>query len=177
MFLNDTNKTSPYSTISPRDQNTPSSRDQIPSPRNKISKESFYKKMNDYELVTAIRGAIFDVFKTLGPGLLESAYEEALTEEISLRGLNVDRQVPVPIYYKGKQLPTKLQLDLLVEKRIIVELKAVEKGLQPVHYRQLQTYLRLSNLHRGILVNFNTDYIDKQDIETVFNKYCTRKNS
>lgn len=133
--------------------------------------------MNDNDLVGAIRGAIFEVFKELGPGLLESAYEEALFLELKLRGLAPERQVEMPIYYKSEMISTKLRIDLLVNRRIIIELKAVESGLQAVNFRQVQTYLRAANLHRGILVNFNTDFVGPDDIVTVFNKYCTCKNS
>ncbi|MCF0181624.1 MAG: GxxExxY protein [Muribaculaceae bacterium] len=133
--------------------------------------------MNDNELVGIIRGGIFEVFKQLGPGLLESVYQDALMAELIARGLKPEKQVEVPILYKGKEVSAPLRIDILVNKRIIVELKAVEGGLKLVHYRQIQTYLRLSNLHRGILVNFNTSFIGSDDIETVLNSHCTRKNS
>ena len=97
--------------------------------------------------------------------------------ELIARGLKPEKQVEVPILYKGKEVSAPLRIDILVNKRIIVELKAVEGGLKLVHYRQIQTYLRLSNLHRGILVNFNTSFIGSDDIETVLNSHCTRKNS
>ena len=133
--------------------------------------------MNDNELVGIIRGGIFEVFKQLGPGLLESVYQDALMAELIARGLKPEKQVEVPILYKGKEVSAPLRIDILVNKRIIVELKAVEGGLKLVHYRQIQTYLRLSNRHRGILVNFNTSFIGSDDIETVLNSHCTRKNS
>ena len=110
--------------------------------------------MEETQLTYEIRGAIFDVYNTLGPGLLESVYEEALSYELEQRGLKVDRQVQVPIQYKGNTLKTELRLDLLVENRVIVELKSVEE-LQKVHYKQLLTYLRLMDKHVGLLVNFN----------------------
>ena len=114
--------------------------------------------MTDNELTYQIRGAIYDVYKALGPGLLESVYEEALAYELQQRGLMVERQKLVPIIYKGNVLKTELRLDILVEGRVIVELKSVEE-MKKVFYKQLLTYLRLMNLKVGILVNFNTDNI------------------
>lgn len=99
-------------------------------------------EMTDNEITYQIRGAIFDVYNTLGPGLLESVYEEALDFELKQRGLQVVRQLEVPICYKGNVLKTSLRLDLLVENQIIVELKSVEE-MKPVFAKQLLTYLRL----------------------------------
>jgi len=98
--------------------------------------------MTDNELTYQIRGAIFEVYNTLGPGLLESVYEEALVFELQQQGLQVARQMEVPISYKGSCLKTALRLDLLIENRIIVELKSVEE-MKPVFAKQLLTYLRL----------------------------------
>ena len=112
--------------------------------------------MTDNELTYEIRGAIFDVYNALGPGLLESVYEEALVYELQQRGLKVDRQMEVPIIYKGSELKTPLRLDILVENQIIVELKFVEE-MKPVFAKQLLTYLRLLDKHVGLLVNFNTN--------------------
>ena len=112
--------------------------------------------MTDNELTYEIRGAIFDVYNTLGPGLLESVYEEALTFELQQRGLEVIRQMEVPIIYKDNELKTPLRLDLLVENQVIVELKSVEE-MKPVFAKQLLTYLRLLDKHVGLLVNFNTN--------------------
>ena len=123
--------------------------------------------MADSEITYQIRGAIYDVFKTLGPGLLESVYEEALAFELQQRGLKVERQKQVPVIYKGNVLKTELRLDLLVEGRVIVELKSVEE-MKKVFYKQLLTYLRLMNLKVGILVNFNTDNI-LESIDRVVN--------
>ncbi|MBP5340909.1 MAG: GxxExxY protein [Bacteroidales bacterium] len=110
------------------------------------------------EITYEIRGAIYDVYKELGPGLLESVYEEALCFELEQRGLNVERQVQVPIKYKGNVLKTELRLDLLVEDKVIVELKSVEE-MKKVFAKQLLTYLRLMDKKIGLLVNFNTDNI------------------
>ncbi len=114
--------------------------------------------MTDNEITYEIRGAIYDVYKALGPGLLESVYEEALAFELSQRGLHIERQRTIPIVYKGVELHSPLRLDLLVEGQVIVELKSVEE-MKKVFRKQLLTYLRLMNLHVGILVNFNTDNI------------------
>lgn len=114
--------------------------------------------MTQNEITYEIRGAIYDVYKALGPGLLESVYEEALVYELEQRGLNVERQKQVPINYKGNILNSELRLDLLVEDSVIVELKSVEE-MKKVFAKQLLTYLRLMNKNVGILVNFNTDNI------------------
>ena len=111
--------------------------------------------MTDNELTYEIRGAIFDVYNELGPGLLESVYEEALVFELEERGLKVERQVEVPIQYKGNELKTPLRLDLLIENKIIVELKSVEE-MKPVFAKQLLTYLRLLDKRVGLLVNFSS---------------------
>ena len=117
------------------------------------------RTMTDNQLSYEIRGAIFEVYNTLGPGLLESVYEEALTYELKLRGLQVERQQEVPIQYKDVSLSTPLRLDILVENQIVIELKSVQ-DLQDVHYKQLLTYLKLLHKRLGILVNFNTDDIN-----------------
>ncbi len=105
-----------------------------------------------------IRGAVYDVYVALGPGLLESVYEEALAFELEQRGLKVERQVQVPIIYRGHPLKTELRLDLLVDDSVIVELKSVEE-MKKLFWKQLLTYLRLLNKQVGFLVNFNTDNI------------------
>lgn len=114
--------------------------------------------MTNNEITFEIRGAIYDVYKALGPGLLESVYEEALVFELEQRGLKVERQKQVPINYKGKVLNSELRLDLLVEDSVIVELKSVEE-MKNVFAKQLLTYLKLMDKKVGLLVNFNTDNI------------------
>jgi GxxExxY protein len=109
--------------------------------------------MTDNEITYQIRGAIFDVYNALGPGLFESVYEEALCFELVQRGLKVERQKEVPIVYKGNVLKTDFRLDILVEDRIVKELKSVEET-KPVFYKQIKTYLKLMNIHLGLLVNF-----------------------
>ena len=123
--------------------------------------------MTDNELTYEIRGAIFDVYNELGPGLLESVYEEALVFELMQRGLKVERQVEVPILYKGQELKTALRLDLLIENTIIVELKSVEE-MKPVFAKQLLTYLRLLNKRVGLLVNFSSGDI-REGIKRIVN--------
>ena len=123
--------------------------------------------MTENQISYQIRGAIFDVYNELGPGLLESVYEEAMVFELNKRGLSIQRQLEVPILYKGERLSTDLRLDLLVEDAVIVELKSVSE-LQDVHYKQLLTYLKLTKKKPGILVNFNTDDI-QYDIKRVAN--------
>ena len=123
--------------------------------------------MTDNEISYQIRGAVFDVYNALGPGLLESVYEEALCFELEQRGLKVNRQVEVPIIYKGNTLRTSLRLDILVEERVVVELKSVEE-MKPVFCKQILTYLRLLDLHLGLLINFNTADL-KESIQRIVN--------
>ena len=106
------------------------------------------------ELSREIIGAAIEVHKQLGPGLLESAYEECLCHELHLRGLAFQRQAPLPVTYKGLKLDCGYQLDLVVEDAVVLELKALEKIL-PVHEAQLLTYLKLSGHRLGFLLNFN----------------------
>lgn len=122
------------------------------------------------ELTYKIRGAIFEVHKTLGPGLLEKAYEEALKVELCNRGLKVETQENLPIVYKGVALDTVYRLDVVVENRVIVELKSVER-LEKKHFKQLLHYLRLRNLYVGLLVNFNCDTIDSESCKRMYNPY------
>ena len=115
-----------------------------------------YKEEND--LSYTIIGAIYDVYNKLGPGLLESVYETALAYELKKRDLKVERQIEVPILYDGKRIDTDLRLDILVEDLVIVELKSVLE-MKDVSYLQINTYLKLTGKHLGLLVNFNTDDI------------------
>lgn len=125
------------------------------------------KEMMRNELTYEIRGAIFDVYNELGPGLLESVYEEALVFELQQRGLKVERQVEVPILYKGNELKTPLRLDLLIENQVVVELKSVEE-MKPVFAKQLLTYLRLLDKRLGLLVNFSSENI-REGIKRIAN--------
>lgn len=105
-----------------------------------------------------IRGAIFKVYATLGPGLYESVYQTALAYQLQKDGFDVKTEVPIAVRYKEVELPMAFRIDILVNDNIIIELKSVTE-LEKVHYKQLRTYLRLSHLKTGILVNFNTDNI------------------
>ena len=116
--------------------------------------------MTENELTYQIRGAVWDVYNILGPGLLESVYEEALCYELHQRGIKVERQVPVPIIYKGVILNNSLKLDLIVEDRIIIELKSVDQ-VKSVFFKQLKTYLRLLGKPQGLLVNFGENDMKK----------------
>ena len=98
-------------------------------------------------------GACIEVHRALGPGLLESAYEECVAHELSLRGLRFERQSPVPLEYKGIKLESGYRLDFLIEDTLVLELKCVDR-LLPVHEAQLLTYLRLKNVRVGLLLNF-----------------------
>lgn len=109
-------------------------------------------------LARIVVDAAFKVHKTLGPGLLESVYELCLAHELTKRGVEVARQVPVPILYDGERLEAGLRLDLLVGRAIVVEVKAVEKDL-PVFKAQLLTYLKLTGKRLGFLINFNVPII------------------
>ncbi len=106
------------------------------------------------EITSQIIGSAIEVHKQLGPGLLESAYEACLAYELIERGLKVEQQKPLPVQYKDVKLDAGYRLDLLVEDIVVVELKAVEKVL-PIHEAQILSYLKLSGLKVGLLINFN----------------------
>lgn len=110
--------------------------------------------MTENDLSYSIRGAAFKVHSTLGPGLLESVYEAALMYELQKKGLEVSSQVGFPVYYEEVKLDLGFRIDLLIEKKVIVELKSVE-CLNGVHFKQVQTYLKLTDLKLGLLINFN----------------------
>ena len=124
--------------------------------------------MTENEIGKIIVDAAIEVRRTLGgPGLLESVYEEALAEELRLRGLAVERQLPVPIIYKGRALSTPLRLDLKVEGLVLVDAKAV-KDWNPVFEAQMLTYLRLTGFKLGLVINFG-DRLVKDGIHRVVN--------
>ncbi len=108
----------------------------------------------DNEITQQIIGAAIEVHRQLGPGLLESTYEECLCHELMIRRLNFERQKPIPLVYKDAKLDCGYRLDLLVEGRIVVELKSVD-GLGPIHEAIILTYLKLSGHKLGLLINFN----------------------
>jgi GxxExxY protein len=106
------------------------------------------------ELTGKIIGAAIEVHRNLGPGLLESAYEECLCHELSLSNVRFERQLPLPVVYKGIKIDCSYRLDLVVEECVIVEVKAVDAVI-PVHEAQLLTYLKLTGLRVGLLINFH----------------------
>jgi len=110
--------------------------------------------MDINKLSSKIIGAAIDVHKALGAGLLESAYEECLCHELTLRGLSSERQKRLSVWYKGVKLDCGYRLDVVVEKTVILELKACEE-IKTIHKAQLLTYLRLSGLNLGLILNFN----------------------
>ena len=120
----------------------------------------YFKEMTENDISYIVRGCIIDVYKDIGPGLLESAYEAILGYELLQRGLEVQFQVPLPIVYKDVRLEAGYRLDILVNNKVIIEIKSVE-ALSEVHHKQLLTYLKLSGKKLGILVNFNTEDIFK----------------
>ena len=110
--------------------------------------------MTENDISYKIRGAIFDIYNELGAGLLESVYVAALEWELLNQGLQVKREVPVPVHYKEVKMDLGFRMDLLVENKVIIEVKSVE-NLAEVHHKQVLTYLKITKLKLGILVNFN----------------------
>ncbi len=110
--------------------------------------------MEDAVLSERVIGCAIEVHRHLGPGLLESAYEDCLYFELAQAGLAARRQVELPVHYKGIRLALGYRLDLLVEERLVLEIKSVERVL-PIHEAQLLTYLRMSGLRAGLVLNFN----------------------
>ena len=126
-------------------------------------------KVEINQITETIIGAAIEVHKALGPGLLESAYEACLAFEIGERGIKIVKQVPLPVIYKDVQLDCGYRLDLLVEDQVIVELKAIE-ALNDVHRAQLLSYLKISGLQVGLLINFNVRLL-KNGIVRLVNNY------
>ena len=114
--------------------------------------------MTENEIAKIIVDAAFQIHKRLGPGLLESVYEVVLAHELKKRGMKVNRQVPVAIVYDDIKFDEGFRADLVVEEKVIVELKSVEKEI-PVHKKQLLTYLRLADKRLGLLINFGSELI------------------
>ncbi len=110
--------------------------------------------LEEDRIAAAVVDSGFQVHNLLGPGLLESAYEECLAYELKERGFNIRRQVAMPITYKAVKLDAGYRLDLIVESQVVVEVKAIDR-LLPIHQAQLMTYLRLSGRRLGLLMNFN----------------------
>ncbi len=116
--------------------------------------------MHENDISYAIRSCIFKIYNALGPGLLESAYEAALVFEIEAAGLRTDSQVPLPMVHNSVTTEVGYRMDIIVEGKVIIEIKSVESWTE-VHHKQLITYLKLSGLKLGLLVNFNTADISK----------------
>ena len=123
--------------------------------------------MTENGIAKVIVDASFKIHTTLGPGLLESVYEKVLLYEIEKRGLNVNNQRPIPVVYENVKLEIGFRADLIVEEKVIVEIKSVEK-LLPVHKKQLLTYLRLADKRLGLLINFGSALI-KDGIRRIVN--------
>ena len=130
------------------------------------------EKENLNRITEKIIGAAIAVHRGLGPGLLESAYEACLGFELAERGLKVERQKPLPVVYRGVQLECGYRLELLVDERVIVEVKAVE-SLAPIHQAQLLSYLRLSGCKVGLLINFNVKVL-KDGVRRVVHRFPDR---
>ena len=127
----------------------------------------------DREYTFKILGCLYEVHRILGPGLLESIYEEAVAKELTMQGFKVQRQVYVPVMYKGEKLANDLRIDLIVDDKVILELKSVSE-YRKLFEKQLFTYLVLKNCEMGYVVNFNVENL-KDGIHTVYNPYYTEE--
>lgn len=125
------------------------------------------EKQNENEISKIIVDTCFQIHKQLGPGLLESVYEEILYYELTKLGLNIERQKAIPVYWDSKKLEIGFRADLIVEKKVIIELKSVDQ-LNNVFFKQLLTYLKITGLKLGLLINFNEALI-KNGIHRVVN--------
>ena len=125
--------------------------------------------MDENELSGVVIGAAIEVHKALGPGLLESVYQRCLLKELHIRGAWVESEVPVTVEYKGDVITEAYRVDLLVNNKLVVELKAVDQ-LTAVHKAQLLTYLRLMNKKLGLLINFN-ELVVRKGIRRLINNY------
>ncbi|WP_265131167.1 GxxExxY protein [Chryseobacterium oranimense] len=114
--------------------------------------------MDENEISYMVRKCIFNVYNKLGPGLLEIVYQKILIYELQENGLDVKAESAIPIVYDGKEFDFNFRIDILVEDKVILELKSV-KNLEDIHFKQLATYLKLSNKKLGLLINFNTTNI------------------
>ena len=112
------------------------------------------KRIRVNEITQEVIGAAIAVHRALGPGLLESVYQECLSQELALRGIPIERQVPLPLEYRGIHCECGYRLDILVAGAVVVEVKSIE-AIAPIHEAQLLTYLRLGGWNVGLLINFN----------------------
>lgn len=125
--------------------------------------------MNEEQLAKIILDVAFNIHKKLGPGLLESVYEEIMFYELNNRGLKTYRQVPIPVIWNDIKMEIGFRADIILENKVIIELKSVET-LLPIHHKQLLTYLKLTNLKLGLLINFNESLL-KNGIKRIVNNY------
>ena len=130
--------------------------------------QSCTEHMEDNDIINLIIGSAIEVHKTLGPGLLESAYQECLSYELKNKNLQVKKEVALPVVYKDVKLDHGYRIDLLVEDRIVIELKTVEH-FTDVHFTQILTYLKLGGYDLGLLINFHTSLL-KNGIKRFINK-------
>ena len=121
------------------------------------------------DLIYQVNGSAIEVHKYLGPGLLESVYHTCLKKELTIRGFEFQTELIIPVSYKGLELETGLRCDLLVEKSLVVELKAIEKVL-PIHEAQILTYMKLLEIPIGLILNFNVTHIFKEGQKTYVNE-------
>jgi GxxExxY protein len=124
--------------------------------------------MTENQIAAAVVDAAFKIHRTLGPGLFESVYEATLEYELQTRGLQVAHQIGLPVHYEEVKLELGFRVDLIIDEKVIVEIKSIE-ALAPVHKKQLLTYLRLTGLRLGLLINFNVELI-RHGIQRVVNK-------
>ena len=125
--------------------------------------------MTENELTGKIIEGAIKVHTALGTGLLESVYEEVLHYELKKMGFSVERQKPIPVFYDGLKMDVGFRTDLIVENKILLELKSVE-NFAPIHFKTTLNYLKLTNLHLGLLINFNVPYL-KDGIKRMINGY------
>lgn len=123
--------------------------------------------MTENEIANKIIGIAIDVHKALGPGLLESAYKECMYYKIGMSGLLIEKEKPIPLVFEEVELDCGYRLDLLVEKKLVIEVKSVE-ALNDIHLAQTLTYLKLGNFKLGLLINFNVVLL-KEGIKRVIN--------
>ena len=124
--------------------------------------------MDENDISYKIRGCVFNVYNVLGPGLLESVYQAALSFELNNAGLKIKTQVPIPAMYNEVKLDLGFRADIIVEDKVLIEIKSVE-NIAEVHHKQVLTYLNLTGIKLGLLINFNTDTIDKSIFRKVNN--------
>lgn len=131
--------------------------------------------MDENEIAKVVVDAAYKIHSTVGPGLLESAYEAMMSYELRKRNLVIVCQQPIPIYYDGLRLEVGFRADMIIENKVIVEFKSIEE-LAPVHFKQLLTYLRLTDKRLGLLINFGEEYF-KNGVKRVANSMPEDKRS